>query len=260
MTMLQFDDDGARHIQRVYRTPDVVQQRDDVLALLAAQPGERVLDIGSGPGFLVASLADAVGPSGTVHGLDRSEAMTTIAREVVGDRPSVTLDEGDASALPYADGAFDAAVSTQVYEYVADIPRALAELRRVLRPGGRAVVLDTDWDSVVWHVADRHRHRRVMTAWEEHLVHPHLPRTLPGHLRRAGFHVPGRHLVPLFNATYDRNTYSVLTIETIGRFVVGRQGLTEADVDAWATDLRQRGDEDDYLFSVNRYCFVAVAE
>jgi hypothetical protein len=99
-----------------------------------------------------------------------------------------------------------------------------------------------------------------MTAWEEHLVHPHLPRRLPGHLRRAGFRVTGRHLIPLFNATYDRNTYSVLTIETIGRFVVGRQGLTEADVEAWATDLRERGDEDDYLFSVNRYCFVAVAE
>ena len=179
---------------------------------------------------------------------------------MIGDRPSVTLDEGDASALPDPDGAFDAAVSTQVYEYVADIPRALAELRRTLRPGGRAVILDTDWDSVVWHVADRDRHRRVMKAWEELLVHPHLPRRLPGHLRRAGFRVTGRHLIPLFNATYDRDTYSVLTIETIGRFVVGRQGLTEADVEAWATDLRERGDEDDYLFSVNRYCFVAVAE
>ena len=49
-------------------------------------------------------------------------------------------------------------------------------------------------------------------------------------------------------------------METIARFVVGRQGLTEADVDAWMADLRERGAEDEYLFSVNRYCFVAVAE
>src|SRR3954447_7319153 len=59
--MLQFDENGVRHIQRLYSTPDVVQQRAEVLALLAAQPGERVLDVGSGPGFLVASLAAAGG-------------------------------------------------------------------------------------------------------------------------------------------------------------------------------------------------------
>lgn len=260
MSMLQFDEQGARQIQRVYSTPDVVQQRAEVLALLAAQPGERVLDVGSGPGFLVASLADAVGSAGAVHGLDQSGPMNTVARELVADRPWVGIDEGDALELPYPDAAFDAAVVTQVYEYVADLPRALSELRRVLRVGGRALVLDTDWDSVVWHAADRERHRRVMTAWEEHLVHPHLPCTLPGHLRRAGFRLTGRHLIPLFNPAYEENTYSALTMETIARFVVGRQGLTRADADAWTADLRERGAEDDYLFSVNRYCFLAVAE
>jgi ubiquinone/menaquinone biosynthesis C-methylase UbiE len=258
--MLQFDEDAARRIQLIYSTPDVVQQRAEVLALLAAQPGERVLDIGSGPGFLVASLADAVGPGGAVHGLDQSAPMNTVARDLVGARPGVSIDEGDALTLPYPDGAFDAAVSTQVYEYVADIARALAELRRVLRTGGRALLLDTDWDSVVWHVADRERHRRVMDAWEEHLVHPHLPADLPGQLRRAGFRVTGRHLIPLFNPTYEQNTYSALIMETIAQFVAGRKGVTQAVVEAWMADLRERGAEDSYLFSVNRYCFLAVAE
>src|SRR3954462_7717834 len=260
MSMLQFDENGARRIVRLYSTPDVVQQRAKVLALLAAQPGERVLDIGSGPGFLVASLADVVGASGAVHGLDQSAPMNALARDLITTRPWARIDDGDAVQLPYADGAFDAAVSTQVYEYVADLPRALAELRRVLRPGGRALVLDTDWDSVVWHAADRERHRRIMAAWEEHLVHPHLPCTLPGQLRQAGFRVTGRHLIPLFNPRYEENTFSALNMQTIGRFVAGRRGLTEADVDAWMADLRERGAEDDYLFSVNRYCFLAVAE
>lgn len=260
MSTLQFDEDAARNIQCLYSTADVVQQRAEVLALLAARPGERLLDIGSGPGFLVASLADAVGPGGSVHGLDQSAPMNAVARDVIGDRSWVSIDEGDALTLPYPDGSFDAAVSTQVYEYVADIARALSELRRVLRDGGRALVLDTDWDSVVWHVADRERHRRIMAAWEEHLVDPHLPCTLPGHLRRAGFRVTGRHLIPLFNPTFEQDTFSALTMRVIARLVAGRQGVTAADADAWMADLRERGAEDDYLFSVNRYCFLAVAE
>ena len=260
MSTLQFDEDAARNIQRLYSTADVVQQRAEVLALLAARPGERLLDIGSGPGFLVASLADAVGPGGSVHGLDQSAPMNAVARDVIGDRSWVSIDEGDALTLPYPDGSFDAAVSTQVYEYVADIAGALSELRRVLRDGGRALVLDTDWDSVVWHVADRERHRRIMAAWAEHLVDPHLPCTLPGQLRRAGFRVAGRHLIPLFNPTFEQDTFSALTMRVIARFVAGRQGVTAADADAWMADLRERGAEDDYLFSVNRYCFLAVAE
>lgn len=257
--MLEFDADAARRIDRTYASPDVAAQRAEVLALLAPRPGERVLDVGSGPGYLVASIADAVGRAGAVHGLDPSAAMNALARERAADRPQVSIDTGDALALPYPDGAFDAAVSTQVYEYVADIAGALAELRRVLRPGGRALVLDTDWDSVVWSVADRERHRRVMDAWEEHLAHPHLPRSLPRLLRAAGFTVSAHRVVPLLNVTLSADGYSAGTMELIASFVAGRAGLTRADADAWLADIRARADEGDYLFSMCRYVFLATA-
>ncbi|MGH3565584.1 MAG: methyltransferase domain-containing protein [Pseudonocardia sp.] len=224
--MLEFDEAAARHIERTYATPDVVAQRAEVLALLDPRPGERALDVG----YLVASIADLVGATGTVHGVDPSAAMNSLAAARNVDRPWVEIDQGDALALPYPDGFFDVAVSTQVYEYVADVAAALAELRRVLRPGGRVLVLDTDWDSVIWHVADRERHARVLAAGEEHLVHPRLPRTLAGLARRAGFRV------------------------------TGRQGLTAADADAWLTDPRARAADGDYFFSMNRYCVLATAE
>ena len=256
MAMLGFDDEGARRLQRVYSTPDVVAQRAEVLRLLRPSAGETVLDVGSGPGFLVGAIADAVGADGVVRGLDPSQAMNAMAAAHCADRPQVRIDEGDAAALPYPDEAFDAVVSTQVYEYVADVLGAFVEARRVLRPGGRFVVLDTDWESMVWHAADRELHRRVLAAWEEHLVDPRLPRILPGLLERAGFRVAERVLIPLFNPVYDENTYSAGTIEVIGDFVTGRQGLTEEDVARWADDLRSRGT--DYLFTINRYCFVAT--
>jgi arsenite methyltransferase len=198
----------------------------------------------------VASIAEAVGPTGAVHGVDPSPAMNSLAAARTAGMPWVHLDEGDANALPYPDGAFDAAVSTQVYEYVADVEGALKELRRVLRPGGRALVLDTDADSLVWHTADRELHRRVLAAWEEHLAHPRLPRVLAGLLRSAGFQV---------NAQMAPDAFSTGYMDGIAHFVVGRQGLTEADAEAWLADLRTRNDEGDYLYSINRYIFLATA-
>jgi arsenite methyltransferase len=259
VAILQFDEEGARRIDRTYATSDVVAQRAAVLALLDLQPGERVVDVGSGPGYLLASMADAVGPGGAVHGVDPSPPMNTLARARADDRHWVEITEGDALTLPLPDRTVDVAVATQVYEYVADVPAALAELRRVLRPRGRILLLDTDWDSVVWHVADRARHARVMAAWEEHLVHPRLPRTLAALARRAGFTVTGQHVIPLFNAELREDSYSANTMDLIAAFVPGHQGLTADDARGWLADLRARAAEGEYFFTMNRYCVLATA-
>ncbi|MFC5946688.1 methyltransferase domain-containing protein [Pseudonocardia lutea] len=251
---LAFDEEGAREVERVYSTPDIVRQRAEVLALLGPRPGERILDVGSGPGFLLASLAEAVGPEGAAHGLDPSPAMNALAARRAGALAAVTLALGEAETLPYPDEDLDAVVSTQVYEYVRDIPRAFAELRRVVRPGGRVLLLDTDWDSVVWHVADRARHARVMTAWEEHLVHPHLPAVWARHLTDAGFRVTAQTAVPILNPRLDEDTFSALIARTVATYVAGRQGLTTDDAQAWLADVRGG----DYFFSMNRFCVLAV--
>ncbi|GAA3104804.1 hypothetical protein GCM10010464_79990 [Pseudonocardia yunnanensis] len=257
--MLKFDGNGARRTERLYASPDVEAQRKYVMSLLAPQPGERVLDVGSGPGYLLALIAEAVGSTGATHGLEQSLAMNELAAARTSGTPWAHIDEGDAVALPYPDGTFDAAVSTQVYEYVADITGALSELRRVLRPGGRALILDTDADSLVWHTADLELHRRVLAAWEEHLVHPRLPRTLPGLLRRAGFEITGRHVYVMFNPQMAPDSFSIRMMDTMANFVVGRQGLTEADAQAWRADLRARSAEGDYVYSMNRYVFLVTA-
>ncbi|WP_433299452.1 methyltransferase domain-containing protein [Pseudonocardia sp. CA-142604] len=257
--MLKFDEEGARRIEKLYASPDVEAQRKHVLSLLTPKAGERVLDVGSGPGYLVAPIAEAVGPTGVVHGVDPSSAMNSLAAARTADMPWVHFDECGANTLPFADGVFDVAVSTQVYEYVADVSGALRELRRVLRPGGRALVLDTDADSLVWHTTDRLLHRRVLAAWEDHLVHPRLPRVLAGLLRRAGFHVTEQLVHVMFNAQMAPDAFSTSYMNSIAQFVAGRRGLTAVDVEAWLTDLRARNDEGDYLYSINRYIFLATA-
>jgi arsenite methyltransferase len=255
---LQFDAEASRQVERTYLTPDVVEQRRVVLESLALRPGERVVDVGTGPGLLAVDIAAAVGPDGLVCGIDVSDSMLALAQARAtqpGSAP-IELRQAAADQLPCAEEAFDVAVSTQVFEYVEDVPAALAEVHRVLRPGGRVLLLDTDWDSIVWRSGDDQRMARVLAAWEEHLVDPHLPRTLRGSLAAAGFEVGATQVLPLFNAGFDPDTFSARILEFIASFVVGRGGLTKEDADAWVADLRALGA--DYFFSLNRYLFHAT--
>src|SRR5581483_3541232 len=187
MSQLAFDQSTAEKLEAAYRARDIVRRRDLVYAALAPQPVERILDVGCGPGFYVAELLRRVGDAGSVTGVDRSPQMLALAADRCSGHGNVTFAEGDATSLPVASGEFDAAISVQVLEYVADVDTALGELHRALRPGGRVVVWDVDWSALSWHSEDPARMARVLAAWNRHLAHPALPRTLAGRLRKAGF-------------------------------------------------------------------------
>jgi arsenite methyltransferase len=256
--VLAFDEDNARRVEAVYMSGDVVAQRRAIREKLALQPGERVLDVGSGPGFLTTEMALEVGREGRVHGVDPSESMLGLARrrERAPQAAAVELHVADALELPFADASLDAVVSTQVLEYVDDVPAALAEARRVLRAGGRLLVLDTDWDSIVWHAHDERRMARVLVAWNEHLADPYLPRRLPALLRAAGLELTTCTVVALLNRGSAPGSFSVGLTEMIATYVAGRGAVSEAEAADWAHDVAAMGD--DAFFSLNRYLFCAT--
>ncbi len=187
MNRLEFDDRVVKQLEEAYEKRDMRRRRRLVREALAPAPGERILDVGCGPGFYVAELLDAVGPEGSVVGLDGSPASLAVAAARSKGRPNVAFHEADATSLPVADAEFDAALSVQVLEYVPDATAALREIHRALRPGGRIVVWDVDWATVSMRSADEARMRRVLAAWDSHLTHPSLPQTLTSRLREAGF-------------------------------------------------------------------------
>jgi ubiquinone/menaquinone biosynthesis C-methylase UbiE len=255
----QFGANASRRVEAIYLTGDVVRQRQHALDRLAPKAGERVLDIGCGPGLTSLALAEAVGPQGMVQAIDIAEPMLALARQRCVEHANVQVQKQDAAQLPYPDGSFDSALATQVYEYVPDVVQALQELRRVLRPGGRALIVDTDWESAVWSSRNDARMRTVLETWNQHIPWPQLPRMLNQALQRAGFSDVQVEVMPLLNTRFEPATYSVGMLDVIAAFVSNRGPCSAAEVTAWQSDVRSMDDHTGYFFSLNRYLFVARA-
>ncbi len=121
------------------------QWRRRAASLACIGPGARALDVACGTGDLALALASVVAPGGEVVGSDFSERMLELAREKAADRvvdARVRFEAGNALALPYADGEFDAATVGFGARNFSDLGRGLGEMARVVRPGGRVVVLE----------------------------------------------------------------------------------------------------------------------
>ncbi len=132
-----------------------------VLRLMELSPGHTVVDIGCGPGTDLGAMAAAVAPGGTVVGVDRDPMMVEVARSRLAGTAGVRVRHGDAHALPLADGIADRARTDRVLQHVDDPARALAEVRRMLRPGGRALLAEPDWDGLLIDSAEPELSRRL---------------------------------------------------------------------------------------------------
>jgi demethylmenaquinone methyltransferase/2-methoxy-6-polyprenyl-1,4-benzoquinol methylase len=116
--------------------------RERAADLAALAPGDRALDVATGTGDLALELARRVGPSGEVVGSDFSEGMLEHARRKAPPGGNVRFERANALALPYADGEFAAATVGFGARNFSDLPQGLREMTRVVRPGGRVVVLE----------------------------------------------------------------------------------------------------------------------
>jgi arsenite methyltransferase len=257
VSQLVFDEDAARAIEAMYFIGDALRRRAIVQERLGAQPGERIVDIGCGPGFYCAELAEQVGPSGSIVGVDGSASMLALAERRCAQFANVELVEGEATAVPIADASCDAAISVQVQEYVPDIASSLAEMLRVLKPGGRVLIWDIDWATVSIS-GEPNRNGRVLAAWDEHLANPSLPRTLTRDLRAAGFE--DIKLTAHGFAANEFNPgeyYGPALVPFIAAFVAGRRGISADEAEAWVAEQRALGERGDFYFALIQSCFTA---
>ena len=258
MSQLEFDRHLVERLERLYATRDVLRRREHVRAVLGARPGDSILDVGCGPGFYVTELAEAVGREGSVVGLDASADMVAVAAKRAEGHDNVTFHEADATSLPIPDASFDRAVCVQVLEYVRDVPAALAEMHRVLCPGGRILVWDVDWATVSWHAIDRQLMRQVLAAWDKHLTHPSLPQTFAAQLRNAGFQGVRMDAHVFATTELVPDAYGGSLVSLLEQYVAEQGGISRQEAKAWADEQRELGGRGEFFFTVTQFCFTAT--
>jgi arsenite methyltransferase len=258
MAQLEFDESLAEYMEVLYRRRDVLRRRQLVQEALAVQPGERVLDVGCGPGFYVSELLERVGPEGSVTGVDGAPPMLAVAAKRVEGHDNVGFHQSDVTSLPVDDESFDATLSVQVLEYVPDATAALAEMHRALRPGGRVVIWDVDWATVSWRSNDPARMRRLLDAWDKHLTHPSLPQTLAARLREAGFEGVSAEGHSFTTTELDPETYGGSLTDLIVQYAVEQGGMDEDDAKAWKAEQEELDERGEFFFACLQFCFSAV--
>ena len=233
------EDEAREHAERLElraRSPDEIAIRDEYLRLLGVAPGDRVLEVGCGSGAVVRALAQRVAPARVV-GVDASAALINVARELAQKEGFGTLTEfqtADCRALPFSDNAFDAVLAVTTLSHVPDVEKAIREMIRVARPGGRLGVFDIDGDSFVISHPDRDLTRRIVAAFSDHgLVNGWLMRSLAGILRSHGLrNVHTRGFMPL-----DTRGYYANAARRVADIALQAGAITRAERDDWLEKL-----------------------
>ncbi len=224
----------ADYLRKISAESEITRYKRAALAKLELKPGEHVLDVGCGLAQDTAVLAQLVGPGGRAVGFDASETLLAQARA---QHPQLELVRGDIASLPFPDASFDVVRTDRVLIHVVDPAAAMAEMARVLKPGGRLVLTEGDWGALEIDAEDRRVTRRIMDfACDHAFKQGWVGRALPRLARRAGLMVLDVEGVTLvFNDFAAANALWLLDQAALGAAAAGQ--ITEAEARAWLDDL-----------------------
>lgn len=255
--MLQFDAETTQLLDRAYVGADLTRRRQCSFDAIAPQPGETIVDIGCGNGLLTQELARAVGPSGRVIGIDPSDDMRASATQRCADYGWVDLRSGTADALPLPDSCADKAVSVQVFEYIADLETATIETLRALKPGGRLVISDVQFDTLTWFSDAPERMARMRASWDEHCVHLDTAARVSALLKSLGHTVHDVRPYTVTDHVLKPDGMAVMMLHLMRAYAVQNGHLDTDTVQAWYDEQTQLAQEGRFFFAITQCVVVA---
>jgi len=257
---MKYDEAESRRTERAYLSPEIVQQRARTLEIINASTGENIVDVGCGPGLLAHSLAIAVavGPTGSVACVDSSAAMIGLAQNRCKDLPNVSYVEADVAKLTFDAVSADVITCMQLLLYVANIKNTLVEMYRVLVPGGRLYIIETDWRSTVVHSNDDNLTEKIISAWDAAVPNARLPAQLGPMLREAGFESIQTEAIPLLSTDAGSHGFAMSALKQCVVEAIAQERVSIENGKTWLSEFSDLGSDDRFFFCVNRFLFTVL--
>jgi ubiquinone/menaquinone biosynthesis C-methylase UbiE len=230
-----------------------IKQRTHDLMRISA--GHIVLDLGCGVGIDTLSLAQRVGPSGHVYGVDRDQNMLDEANRRMrqaGVDGYVSHQLGDAVHLPYASNFFDSCRTERMLIHVADSPKVVAELHRVLKPNGWVVLAEPDWGSLsiaTQEYVDVERRLARFRA-ERQAASGYAGRNLYQWMCQEGFQNIEVEIWPILWTDFIQAEY-LIGFKHTETLALAEQFITEQELAAWHTELQRMHEQNSFFASLN---------
>ncbi|MCY4095504.1 MAG: methyltransferase domain-containing protein [Gammaproteobacteria bacterium] len=259
MTRTTFYTDHWQHIEdeRVTRYEQMFVWRDGHAVLLEPldlRSGSHVLDFGCGPGFVSLGMANIVGTTGHVHGVDLNKQFVLVASERAAEIPQVSFHPIENGYVPLADNSVDRVLCKNVLEYVPSVTSTLTEFRRLLAPGGRVLVIDSDWQFVVVEPWGAERTSQFFDAASVAFKTPEIGRTLRSHLRNNGF----EHVEVQIQAGVDTTGGSLSVLRNMASYATEFDSMDAREVDKLLTEAENAVETGEYLFSLPQFLVTGI--
>jgi ubiquinone/menaquinone biosynthesis C-methylase UbiE len=226
--------------------------------LLQLKPGMQVLDVGCGIGMDLPTLADRVGAGGMVVGLDHDQSRLRTARETNAGRSNVRLVMAEAQELPFPNSSFDGVRADRVLLYIPESAQTLAEMVRVLRPGGVLTLIEPDWRSIALFPAspeggdDDRTWSAVVQLCQQRLPHALIGRQLAALLQQQGEGVWGEVRTQVVAYTFSswQITNVLLQVSQLAQALIEEEPDRAEEVNAWLQAMEAAALRSEFLAGV----------
>lgn len=231
-------DNLVQYLEYVDSLPETRQLKVDSYRYLCLKEGDRVLDAGCGPGYDAIRMAALVGRTGTVTGIDLSERMIAIAEaKAKCTGLPVSFQTGDVRKLPFPDASFDKIRIERTLQILENPGQILDEMIRVLRPGGRLLSVEPDWETMVCDPGSRDTARMFFRFCADQFPDGSTGRKLYRYFRERGLFDVAVHPAPLVLHDFSL-TAKMMNMEQFLSAAQEKGVLDRDEVTTWLADLK----------------------
>ena len=211
--------------------------------------GQRVLDVGSGPGFFAQGLVSVVGETGQVDGVDINARFVADANDRAQSLKNLAFHHVEDHVLPFADGTFDCVICKNVLEYVPNLQASLGEVYRVVKPGGRVLVIDSDWGFVIVQPWDQTTVSRFFQAASPAFNEPLIGRKVGAVLQEVGFEKPRIRLSPFV----DQTGRGLHVLRNMAGYIETFNTMPKEEVEELLGQVEATAEKDQFLFCLPQF-------